>query len=102
MGENPDLAQAHRVLAGDRSAFDGLFDRYADRVYRFAHRRAGNEAEAQELTRQMLERIFRELPSYRGEVALDAWVLVKCRAALAAAAPTAPRPRQGWDNPPPP
>jgi DNA-directed RNA polymerase specialized sigma24 family protein len=100
MHEKPDLAEARRALAGDRAAFDGLFDRYADRVYRLAHRRSGDEREARELTRRMLERVFLDLPGYRGGVPLDAWVLARCKAALAAAAPSAARPRRAWDGAP--
>jgi DNA-directed RNA polymerase specialized sigma24 family protein len=100
MQEKPDLAEVRRALAGDRCAFDGLFDRYADRVYRLARRRSGGEREARELTRRMLERVFLELPGYRGDVPLDAWVLAQCKATLAAAAPSAPRPRQAWGGAP--
>jgi RNA polymerase sigma-70 factor (ECF subfamily) len=99
MDEMPDLTQARRVLAGDRAAFDGLFDRYADRVYRLARRRASDEQEARRLTQQMLDRAFRNLSAYRGGMPLDVWVLVQCKAVLAGAVPSAPQPRQAWDSP---
>jgi DNA-directed RNA polymerase specialized sigma24 family protein len=98
MGETPDLAQARRALAGDRAAFDGLFDRYADRVYRLAHRHAGEEEQARELAERMLDRVFHDLPGYRGQLPLDAWVLVKCKAVLATAARSKPQPGQAWEG----
>jgi DNA-directed RNA polymerase specialized sigma24 family protein len=98
MGETPDLVRTRQILAGDRAAFDGLFDRYADRVYRLAHRHAGDEGQARELAERMLERVFRNLPGYRGQMPLDAWVLVQCKAVLATAARSKPQPGQAWEG----
>jgi DNA-directed RNA polymerase specialized sigma24 family protein len=99
MRQGRDLVQARSVLAGDRAAFEDLFERYADRVYRLACRHADDEAEARELTRKMLCRVFRDLSGYRGAMSLDAWVLVQCKEVLAAVARCERRPRRAWDTP---
>jgi RNA polymerase sigma-70 factor (ECF subfamily) len=80
--ETGDLALARRVAAGERSAFDALFDRYADRVHALACRRASGLESARDLTECMLARVFSDIGQYRGDVALDGWVLVRCRRAL--------------------
>jgi DNA-directed RNA polymerase specialized sigma24 family protein len=73
-----DLAIAKRVAAAERPAFEALFDRYAHRVYRLASRRATGPESARKLTERMLERMFGEIASYRGEISLDWWVLDRC------------------------
>jgi DNA-directed RNA polymerase specialized sigma24 family protein len=78
-----DLALAKRVAAGDRVAFDTLFDRYVDRVHSFALRRAEGLGSAQELTERILERAFGEIAEYQGDVSLDGWVLARCKRAIA-------------------
>jgi RNA polymerase sigma-70 factor (ECF subfamily) len=80
--ETEDLALARRVAAGERSAFDAFFDRYADRVHALACRRAAGLESARDLTERMLARVFGDIAQYRGDVALDGWVLVRCKRAL--------------------
>jgi DNA-directed RNA polymerase specialized sigma24 family protein len=78
-----DLALARRVAAGERSAFDALFDRYADRVQALAHRHAAGLESARELTERMLARVFTDIARYQGDVSLDGWVLSRCKPVLA-------------------
>jgi DNA-directed RNA polymerase specialized sigma24 family protein len=77
-----DLALTSRVAAGERAAFDALFDRYADRVYALANRRAEDLDAVQELTERMLERVFSQIAQYTGEISLDWWVLGRCERVL--------------------
>jgi hypothetical protein len=77
-----DLALTRRVTAGERAAFDALFDRYADRIYALASRRVEDLDAVRELTERMLERVFSEIAQYTGEVCLDWWVLGRCERAL--------------------
>lgn len=78
-----DLALAERVCR-DRKAFDALFDRYADRVYALARSRTESDEQAEGLTGEMLEEVFGELASFRGESALDVWVVARCQSVLRA------------------
>jgi RNA polymerase sigma-70 factor (ECF subfamily) len=62
------------ILAGSRRHFDELYDGYMRRVYRFALKRLGDPAEAEDVTQEVFETIFRVLPSYRGDSSLLVWI----------------------------
>jgi RNA polymerase sigma-70 factor (ECF subfamily) len=62
------------ILAGSREHFDELYDGYMRRVYRFALKRLGDPAEAEDVTQEVFETIFRVLPSYRGDSSLLVWI----------------------------
>jgi RNA polymerase sigma-70 factor, ECF subfamily len=59
----------------DANAFAALYDRYVQRVYRYAYRRLGAHAEAEDLTAQTFQRVLESLPQYqvRG-LPFDAWL----------------------------
>lgn len=78
-----DLALAKRAAAGERAAFDALFDRYADRIHALARRRASGLESGRDLTEYMLERLFGDVAKYEGDISLDWWVLGQCARALA-------------------
>ena len=70
-----DLALARRVVAGDRSAFDGFFKQHFPRLYRFVLLRVERDADtAQDLCQQVFERALRRLAAYRGEASLLTWL----------------------------
>ena len=50
-----------RVVAGEREAFDLLYDRYLKRVYSFVHRRMGNRADAEEVVQEIFELLLLSL-----------------------------------------
>jgi DNA-directed RNA polymerase specialized sigma24 family protein len=89
---NADLKLVRQVAAGERDAFDVLFDRYADRVHLLAHRRVAGLDSARDLTERMLERVFSDLAHYQGDVSLDWWVLGRCKRVLVDS-PTVSEPR---------
>lgn len=78
-----DLSMVRCAAAGERPAFDALFERYADRVFRFAAARARDAAEAERASEAALCRVFAELGRYTGAVELDAWVLARVCSACA-------------------
>lgn len=63
-----------RILEGSREHFDELYESYFRRVYRFALKRLGDPAEAEDVTQEVFETIFRVLPSYRGDSSLLVWI----------------------------
>jgi RNA polymerase sigma-70 factor (ECF subfamily) len=69
-----EAALVARSLA-DPDAFGELYDRYVLRVYRFAFRRLGSHAEAEEITAQTFHRAFEALGRFewRG-VPFGAWL----------------------------
>jgi RNA polymerase sigma-70 factor, ECF subfamily len=62
--EDRELALAARARQ-DPEAFAELYDLYVTRVYRFAYRRLGNHADAEDLTAQTFHRALEALPRYQ-------------------------------------
>ena len=69
-----DLELVARVLTGSVEHFDELYEGYFQRVYRFAMKRLGDPVEAEDVTQEVFETIFRVLPSYRGDSSLLVWI----------------------------
>jgi RNA polymerase sigma-70 factor (ECF subfamily) len=64
----PDLAREQTLVqrAQDHpEAFAALYDAYVDRVYRYAFRRLGAHADAEDLTAQTFQRAIEALPRYQ-------------------------------------
>lgn len=82
MDEDRDLAE--RMVAGDVRAFDEFFNRFFDRLYRFALARVGHDTHAAEdIAQQTLSRAMRKIKLYSGEAALFTWLCRICRNAIA-------------------
>jgi RNA polymerase sigma-70 factor (ECF subfamily) len=71
--ERDRILVAH-ILAGSREHFDILYESYFRRVYRFALKRLHDQAEAEDVTQEVFETIFRVLSSWRGESSLLVWI----------------------------
>ncbi|HXU45769.1 MAG TPA: sigma-70 family RNA polymerase sigma factor [Thermoanaerobaculia bacterium] len=69
-----DLDLAERHLAGDRTAFDEVYSRYAEMVYNVALRLSGNSDDAADLCQEIFLRIHRHLGGFRGRSALKTWI----------------------------
>jgi RNA polymerase sigma-70 factor (ECF subfamily) len=62
-----------------------VFRDYAPRVYNLARRMLGNDADAEDVTQDVLLQVVRKLDTFRGEAALPTWLhRVTVNAALAA------------------
>lgn len=79
----PDELLVARVRAGERQAFDILYDRYLKRVYSFVQRRMGNPADSEELVQEVFLSAFSSLDSFRGESSFASWVLGIARRTVA-------------------
>lgn len=73
-----------RVRAGEREAFDELYQRYFKRVYAFLDKRLRNRADTEETTQEVFINIFSSIDSFRGEASFAAWVFGLTRRTLAA------------------
>lgn len=62
------------ILAGSRAHFDELYNSHFPRIYRFALKRLGDSAEAEDVTQEVFETLFKALPSYRGDSSLIVWI----------------------------
>jgi len=69
-----DRALVEKILDGSREHFDELYESYFPRVYRFAVKRLSDTAEAEDVTQEVFETIFKALPSYRGDSSLLVWI----------------------------
>lgn len=69
-----DRALVAEILLGSRAHFDELYESYFPRVYRFALKRLSDPAEAEDVTQEVFETIFKALPSYRGDSSLLVWI----------------------------
>jgi RNA polymerase sigma-70 factor (ECF subfamily) len=75
-----DLELIGRLLDGDEAAFDELVDEYYPRLYRFAYRRTGSDAQAtQEVVQASFATIIPKLGEFRGEAPLFSWLCTFCR-----------------------
>ena len=72
-----------RVRAGEREAFERLYERYVGRVYRFVENRLHNRADVEETTQEVFVNVFTSLGSFRAEAPFAAWVLGVARHTIA-------------------
>ena len=70
-----DEAKLIEAAQNDPEAFGPLYERYVDRIYRYAYRRVGNHADAEDVTSQTFQQALAALPGYewRG-VPFGAWL----------------------------
>src|SRR5207249_8009656 len=65
-------------------SLEGVFQDYAPRIYTLALRMLGNEADAEDVTQDVLLQVVRKLHTFRGESAFPSWLhRVTVNAALA-------------------
>jgi RNA polymerase sigma-70 factor (ECF subfamily) len=71
---DPDVALMLRVQAGDQTAFQELFTKFAPRVLQYARRLVGSEARAEEVTQDVFVQVFRFRLRYRPEARFATWL----------------------------
>ena len=62
-----DNELVRRFVDGDRSAFEELVVRHQNRVYGFCLRLLGSPSLAEEAAQEVLVKVFKYLPRFRGE-----------------------------------
>lgn len=80
----PDEALVDRIRAGDRAAFNELYQRYFKRVYAFLDKRLRNRWDTEETTQEVFINVFASLDGYRGDAPFAAWIFGLTRRTLAA------------------
>ena len=84
--DEDDHAQARRIVAGDRRAFERLMRRYNRRLYRLARATLRDDTEAEDALQDAYVAAFRSIAQFRGDAALGTWlsrlVLNECFARL--------------------
>jgi RNA polymerase sigma-70 factor, ECF subfamily len=67
-------ALVERARHGDHEALAGLYDRYRDRVARFATGRLSDAQKAEDVTSETFEAMLRNLRSYQPGTDFEAWL----------------------------
>jgi len=62
------------ILAGSSEHFEMLYESYFPRVYRFALKRLGDPAEAEDVTQEVFFTVFNALESFEGKSTLLVWI----------------------------
>jgi len=65
--EELDLTVVERAGKGDVDAFRTLFERYGQRIHRYAYARLGRQEDAQDVLQEIFLAAWRGLPSFRPE-----------------------------------
>ncbi len=63
-----------QILNGSPEHFELLYESYFPRVYRFALKRLGDHAEAEDVAQEVFFTVFRSLESYQGTAPLLIWI----------------------------
>jgi len=63
-----------RMQAGDPAAVTELADTYGPRIHQLAFRYMKNWEDAEEVTQDVLMKVFRKIDAFRGDAALSSWI----------------------------
>ena len=74
MSERPDEELVARWVAGELPAFEALYARYRQPLYRYVLRLAGDEASANDLYQGTWEKVIRARKSYRPSGPFRGWL----------------------------
>jgi RNA polymerase sigma-70 factor (ECF subfamily) len=69
-----DRELVRRMRAGDGSAVAELSDLYGSRIHQLALRYVRNPEDAEEVTQDVLLKVFRKIDNFRGDAALSSWI----------------------------
>jgi RNA polymerase sigma-70 factor (ECF subfamily) len=63
-----------RLQAGDDTAVQELADRYRSRIFQLAMRYMKNHEDAEEVTQDVLLKVYRKVDAFRGDAQLSSWI----------------------------
>src|SRR6476620_7662189 len=63
-----------RLKRGDDSAMAELAETYSSRIYQLAFRYLRNKEDAEEVTQDVLFKVYRKVGAFRGDAALSSWI----------------------------
>ncbi len=78
-GEAADDAALVRAAHSHPEAFDALYRRYVDRIFRYCYARTSNRSDAEDLTAQVFLAALEALPGYRERGNFRAWLFAIAR-----------------------
>src|ERR1700719_1204107 len=71
---NNDAVLLNRLKAGDDRALGDLADAYAGKIHQLAFRYLRNKEDAEEVTQDVLYKVYRKIGAFRGDSALSSWI----------------------------
>ena len=74
MDRTDDRQLISRLQMGDEEAVRELADRYNHRIFQMALRHMKNREDAEELTQDVLMKVYRKIDKFRGDAALSSWI----------------------------
>src|SRR5262245_31252837 len=74
MRESNDQDLLKRLQAGDERAIAELADTYGTKIYQLAFRYLRNKEDAEEVTQDVLLKVYRKVDAFRGDAALSSWI----------------------------
>ena len=63
-----------RLQAGDEGALADLADAYSSKIYQLAFRYLRNKEDAEEITQDVLFKVYRKVDAFRGDAQLSSWI----------------------------
>ena len=63
-----------RLRTGDEQALSDLADTYSTKIYQLAFRYLRNQEDAEEVTQDVLFKVYRKVGAFRGDAALSSWI----------------------------
>jgi RNA polymerase sigma-70 factor (ECF subfamily) len=74
MTRTEDRQLVARLQARDETAVHELAERYGPRIYQLALRQMKNPEDAEEITQDVLVKVYRKIGAFRGDSALSSWI----------------------------
>jgi RNA polymerase sigma-70 factor, ECF subfamily len=74
MDRTHDRQLIARLQARDEAAVHELAERYSSRIYQLALRHRKNREDAEEVTQDVLMKVYRKVDAFRGDAALSSWI----------------------------
>src|SRR5258708_35977421 len=63
-----------RLQSGDERALADLAETYSSKIYQLAFRYLRNKEDAEEITQDVLFKVYRKVGSFRGDAQLSSWI----------------------------
>ena len=74
MDRTRDRQLIARLQSGDEEAVKELAERYSHRIFQMAMRHMKNRQDAEEVTQDVLLKVYRKIGRFRGDAALSSWI----------------------------
>jgi RNA polymerase sigma-70 factor, ECF subfamily len=71
---NADQELLARLKSGEAQALADLSDAYSSKIYQLAFRYLRNKEDAEEITQDVLFKVYRKVDAFRGDAQLSSWI----------------------------